>query len=44
MYVAQKSRSRIAVVLDMRMGGGNTGMIDSCTHIDKEMHILYRSR
>jgi len=30
--MAQKSRNRFAVVWAMRMGGGNKGMIGSCTH------------
>ena len=28
----QDFRNRIAVVWVMRMGGGDKGMIDSCTH------------
>jgi len=31
-YMAQKSRTSIAVVGVVRMGGGNKGMIASCTH------------
>jgi len=31
-YIAQQSRNIIAVVWAMLMGGGNEGMIDSCTH------------
>jgi len=31
-YMAHKSRNSIAVVWVMRMGGGNKGLIDSCTH------------
>jgi len=34
-YIAQKSHNSIAVVWVMRMGGGSTWMIDSCTHINK---------
>jgi len=41
-YMAQKSRNSIAVVWVMRIGGGNKGMIDSCTHKNKWKHILYR--
>jgi len=31
-YIAQQSRNSIAVVWARLMGGGNEGMIDSCTH------------
>ena len=31
-YIAQQLRNSIAVVWVMLMGGGNEGMIDSCTH------------
>jgi len=34
-YIAQKSRNGIAVVCVMQMGGGDKGMIDSCTHKNK---------
>jgi len=34
-YIAQKSRNSIAVVWVMQMGGGNKGMIESCTHNNK---------
>jgi len=34
-YIAQKSRNSIAVVWLMQMGGGNKGVIDSCTHKKK---------
>jgi len=33
--IAQKSRDCIAVVWVMQIGGGNKGMIDSCTHEKK---------
>ena len=42
--MAQKSRNSIAVVWVMRMGGGSKGMIDSCTHTNMKIHILYRPR
>jgi len=34
-YMAQTSRNSIAVVFVMQIGGGNKGMIDSCTHKNK---------
>jgi len=34
-YIAHMSRIRIAVVWVMQLGGGNQGMIDSCTHKNK---------
>ena len=40
--MAQKSRNRIAIVEVVRMGGGNTWMIDSCTHTQQRNNILSR--
>jgi len=34
-YIGQKSRNSIAVVWAMQIGGGNKGVIDSCTHTNK---------
>jgi len=34
-YIAQKLRNSIALVWVMHMGGGNQGVIDSCTHENK---------
>jgi len=39
-YIAQKTRNSIAVVWVLQMGGGNEGMIDSCTHKNKYRNIL----
>ena len=33
--MAQKFRNSVAVVGEIRTGGGNKGMIDSCTHTQK---------
>jgi len=40
--MAQTSRNSIAVVFVMQIGGGNKGIIDSCTHKNKSKNILYR--
>ena len=37
--MTQQSRNSIAVVGAMRTGGGNKGMIDSCTHIKTSERI-----
>jgi len=39
--MAPTSRNRTAVVWVMRMGGGNKGMIDACTHKQVKESLVY---
>jgi len=41
MYCTKVAHS-IAVVWVMQMGGGNKGIVDSCTHKNEGTKILYR--
>jgi len=38
--IAQKSRTGIAVVWVMQVGGGNRGMHDSCAHTNKKEYLV----